>query len=131
MKDARQNQLFERYPTIFSEHTLPDTETAMCRGIEVGDGWFELIDALCARLQWATDHFDAPQVVATQVKEKLGQLRFYCHEASERQMGMIELATELSGRICDVCGSPSSIVRIRRVLASRCAAHSTVSDQEA
>lgn len=130
MQEDRQNQLFERYPAIFAERTLTDTETAMCRGIEAGDGWFQLIDALCARLQWATDHVEAPQVVATQVKEKMGTLRFYCHEASERQMGMIELSTEFSGRICDVCGSPSSLVRIGRLLASRCAAHSTASDRE-
>lgn len=124
MKDELQNQLFERYPAIFAERTLPDTETAMCRGIEAGDGWFQLIDALCARLQWATDHVDAPQVVATQVKEKLGQLRFYPHEASEQQLGMIDLAAELSGRICDVCGNPGDRVTVgRHLVAARCAEH--------
>lgn len=124
MKDELQNQLFECYPAIFTERTLPDTETAMCRGIEVGDGWFDLIDALCARLQWATDHDDAPQVVATQVKEKLGQLRFYRHEASALQLGMIDLAAALSGRICDVCGNRGGKVTIsRHLVATRCAAH--------
>lgn len=124
MKDELQNQLFERYPAIFKERTLPDTETSMCRGIEAGDGWFHLIDGLCARLQWATDHDDAPQVVATQVKEKLGQLRFNGHEASEQQLGMIYLAAELSGRICDVCGNPGGRVTSgRHRVVTRCAMH--------
>lgn len=124
MKDELQNQLFERYPAIFAECTLPDNETAMCRGIEVGDGWLHLIDALCACLQWTTDHDGAPQVVATQVKGKFGRLRFYRHEASEQQVGMIDLAAELSGRICDVCGNPGDRGIVSRHLqATRCAAH--------
>jgi len=119
-----QMQLFERYPAIFAERALPETETAMCHGINAGNGWFQLIDGLCARLQWETDHNDAPQVVATQVKEKLGTLRFYRRTASERQLGMIDLATELSGRICDVCGAPGGSVSVRRIVATRCVAHS-------
>lgn len=124
MDTELQEQLFQRYPAIFAERTLPDTETAMCRGIEAGNGWFHLIDGLCARLQWETDHNGAPQVVATQVKEKYGTLRFYRHESSEAQSAMIELAVELSGRICDVCGSPGASVNVGRIRATRCAAHS-------
>lgn len=128
MKDELQNKLFDRYPAIFAECSLPDNESAMCRGIEVGDGWFDLIDALCARLQWATDHDGAPQVVATQVKEKFGRLRFYRYEASEQQVGMIDLAAELSGRICDVCGNLGGGVAISRSLfATRCVEHTEAS----
>lgn len=118
-----QEQLFQRYPAIFAERNLPDAETAMCRGIEAGNGWFHLIDGLCARLQWETDHDGAPQVVATQVKEKYGTLRFYRHESSKGQNAMIELAVELSGRICDVCGAPGASVDVGRIRATRCANH--------
>lgn len=122
--DAKlQNQLFEQYPAIFAERTLPETQTAMCWGITTGNGWFDLIDALCARLQWETNHTGAPQAVAAQVKEKMGTLRFYVREASERQTGMIDLATELSRRICDVCGGSGTSVTVGRVRATRCAAH--------
>lgn len=125
MEAELQNQLFERYPAIFTERVLPHTETAMCWGITTGNGWYGLIDALCARLQWETDHNDAPQIVATQVKEKFGTLRFYRHEASERQLGMIDLASELSGRICDTCGSPGGPVNLGRVRAIRCSVHAS------
>ena len=118
-----QQQLFERYPAIFAERYLSDTKTAMCWGISTGDGWFQLIDALCARLQWETDNNEAPQAGATQVKEKFGTLRFRIHDATERQDGMLALATELSSRICDICGSPGSTVNVGRVRATRCATH--------
>jgi hypothetical protein len=37
----------------------------MCR-----DGWYDLIDVLCERLQAWTDLNGAPQVVVSEVKEK-------------------------------------------------------------
>ena len=123
MDTRLQLDLFGRYPQIFAERALPDTETAMCRGIECGDGWFHLIDALCARLQWDTDHEDGPQAVATQVKEKFGTLRFRVRGATERQHGMLDLATELSGRICDQCGAPGVPGDVARLRATRCTAH--------
>lgn len=123
MDATLQAELFDRYPVIFGQRHLPDTETAMCWGITTGDGWFQLIDALCARLQWETDHNGSPQAVATQVKEKFGTLRFRIRETTERQEGMLALATELSGRICDVCGSPGSSVDVGRRRATRCGAH--------
>lgn len=46
-----------------------------------------------------------PQVIAAQVKEKFGGLRFYVHERSDRQQGMITLAQAMSYRICDVWGA--------------------------
>ena len=76
----------------------------MQRGIETGDGWFFLIDALCTVLQWEADHGETPQPVATQVKEKLGSLRFRLRQPSERQRGMVALALEVSTRLCVVCG---------------------------
>ena len=97
--------LYERYPLIFAERHLPAEQSCMPRGIETGDGWFELIDALCTRLQWDADHDPFPQPVAIQVKEKLGSLRFRVRQPTERQKGMLTLALELSTRLCDVCGA--------------------------
>jgi hypothetical protein len=118
-----QDQLYQRYPAIFAERLLPATETAMCWGITIGNGWYQLIDGLCAQLQRETDRDGAAQVVAAQVKEKFGTLRFYAHDLSDRQSGMIALAIELSGRICDVCGAPGAPVNIQRMPATRCIAH--------
>lgn len=100
-KDA---ELVSRYPKIFRDRRGDPRDTAMCWGFEHGDGWFDLIDHLCRNLQWDTDRNKHPQVVATQVKEKYGSLRFYVESADERQNGMIDLIESMSMHICEVCG---------------------------
>lgn len=51
-----------------------------------------------------------PQVVAVQVKEKFATLRFYVMDADDTVYGMIRYAEALSGRVCEVCGSPGKTV---------------------
>ncbi len=114
MKKELQEKLFTKYPKIFIEKDLPMTHTCMCWGIETGDGWYDLLDLLCGRLQSMTDwnaHLPKkfPQTVATQVKEKFGTLRFYTSGSSEYQDGMIDFAEALSGTICDVCGKAGKL----------------------
>lgn len=105
MKAELQQKIFDKYPKIFGDRTKPMTETCMCWGIDVGDGWYEIIDTLCEaltntyttsiqvdeedgmRLGIEPYNFDGktsyyftiepPQVIASQVKEKFGMLRFY------------------------------------------------------
>ena len=51
-----------------------------------------------------------PQVVALQVKEKFGTLRFYYSGGDEAIEGMVGLAEQMSGTTCEECGSFSSSV---------------------
>lgn len=122
MDSDLQKQLYDRYPLIFQERGLPMADTGMCWGIATGNGWHHLIDGLCAQLQRETDQDGASQIIATQVKEKLGTLRFHTREATERQSAMIALARELSSRICDQCGAPCQ-PRTSGQHATRCRAH--------
>lgn len=123
MDVALEEKLYTQHPLIFQERALAETETAMCRGIATGNGWYHLIDALCTQLQRMTDQDGAPQIIASQVKEKFGSLRFHAREADDRQKAVIELAQELSRRTCDVCGAPGEIVSTRRLVATRCKEH--------
>ena len=118
-----QEELYGRYPLVFQERLLPKAETAVCWGVETGNGWYHLIDGLCALLQRETDRAGASQIIATQVKAKFGTLSFYVREADERQAAMIALARELSSRICDQCGAPGQL-RTGKWRATRCDAHS-------
>ena len=54
------------------------------------------------------------QVAATQVKSKLGGLRFYIRQASQRQRAMIALAEGVSMRMCEECGTPGEVVKNAR-----------------
>ena len=56
MNDALDKYLCEKYPKIFSERHGNMQETCMCWGLECGDGWFFLIDALCASIQHRVDN---------------------------------------------------------------------------
>jgi len=112
-----------KYPKIFAERYASPMQTCMNRGFECADGWFDLIDMLCERLQFETDHNKAPQVVAVQVKEKFGELRFYTRNANERQRGMIDMAQAFSSRICDQCGNRGKTMVDGWLFMTRCAAH--------
>lgn len=124
MKKELDELLCKRYPLIFAERNLPMKETAMCWGFTCGDGWFDLIDILCERMQFLTDRNKAPQVVAVQVKEKWGELHFYPGGAtSEEQWGMISMAMAMSARICDQCGKPGQTLVQGHWHLTRCPEH--------
>lgn len=124
MKKELDALLCERYPLIFADRNRQMTETCMCWGFTCGDGWFDLIDTLCERLQFWTDHNKAPQVVAVQVKEKFGELCFYPRQSpSPEQWGMIWMAEAMSARICDQCGKPGQTLVDGHFYLTRCSEH--------
>lgn len=109
MRNDLDTLLCERYPNIFANRHKPVQDSTMGRGFECGDGWFSLINTLCERLQFWTDHNNAPQAVALQVKEKFGSLRFYARGVDAEQAGMISMAQAMSEKICEICGNPGSL----------------------
>jgi len=100
-----QEQLYSKYPEIFADKDKSMKETSMCWGIETPDDWYDIIDTLCQALTYTyttylnidkedAEHLgikptryrdednyiysvECPQVIAEQVKEKYGTLRFY------------------------------------------------------
>lgn len=123
MTPEKQQELFNRYPKIFRDSTKSPQETCMCWGCSCDDGWYWLLDRLCDCIQGYLDHNAKDiQLVADQVKEKYGTLRFYFHweenEGVERNgdakskeedwhmvEGMVWLAENQSAHICEKCGS--------------------------
>ena len=102
--------LCHRYPHIFLDRHGDPTETAMCWGFQCGDGWFEIIDDLCAEITRQVNAGAMPPVVAAQVKEKSGYLRFYIRDHFNRDANseahrLIELAQQRAERTCQHCGS--------------------------
>lgn len=62
------------------------------------------------------------QVVAEQVKEKFGQLRFYYSGGDDVVHGMVRLAESLSGSLCEECGGVGRTVG-KRWLRTLCKTH--------
>lgn len=115
--------LCERYPPLFTQRHLPVTQTTMCWGFSCGDGWFALIDQLCADLQACVDAGRIRQPVAVQVKEKFAELRFYLSNTSEVAERPVEDATHRSRTICETCGQPGVLRVSNHWYRTRCDAH--------
>ena len=97
----------KRYPDIFRDTDKGPMHSLMCFGCDCGDGWFKLIDDLCAYITQLREQrqlifvkkelrvespsgYDnnilevpSPKAVFDQVKEKFGTLRVYFHVESE------------------------------------------------
>ena len=124
MRKDLDDLLCQRYPLIFADRSRSIKESCMGWGFACGDGWFDLIDSLCERLQFWTDHNHAPQIVAAQVKEKFGELCFYTRTTpSPEQTGMIIFAEAMSARICEQCGKPGKTLVYNFWHMTRCPEH--------
>lgn len=69
------------------------------------------------------------QVVAAQVKEKFGGLRFYVDGGDDEIYAMISFAEAMSYRMCEECGSPGTTGG-RGWIRTLCSAHITDSERE-
>lgn len=69
-------KLVEKYPVIFRDYGGDMRETCMAWGMTCGNGWYKLIDNLCQDIMDLIGDNDI-EVIAEQVKEKFGGLRFY------------------------------------------------------
>ena len=121
MKDELDKALCEKYPLIFKDRQGDMKDTAMFWGFEHGDGWYQILDSLCGNIQsyidWNNrsavagykDFQPVEQVVAQQVKEKFGGLRFYYQGGDRHISGMVRMAESWASVTCEVCGAPGTI----------------------
>jgi len=131
MKKELDDLLCARYPKLFVERNLPMSQTTMCWGFSCGDGWFNIIDKLCANIQshidwiekrrdWEVEKGKAgeegmprtphvTQVVVKQVKEKFGTLRFYISGGDDYIHGLIAMAESMSAVTCEGCGDQGKL----------------------
>ncbi len=140
MREELDALLCKKYPEIFKDRNAPITETSMCWGFSIGDGWFDLIDNLCEIIMLPLDNelrmlkyyeedteanhklikqskekiklleFDIP--IAAQVKEKFGGLRFYAHPLNERTTALISVTEGFSFRVCEECGNKGKLYKL-------------------
>lgn len=110
--------LVEKYPKIFINRYESIKNSLMGFGFEHEDGWFWLLDQLCSSIQFYIDSHNEyqkdeskkiSQVVADQVKEKFGMLCFYYSGGDDIIRGMVKLAVEMSGSICEKCGTTEHV----------------------
>lgn len=106
MRQELDDLLCHRYPDIFRERHASQYETGMCWGFCCGDGWFCIINDLCAEFTARVAADDMPPVVATQVKSKAGYLRFNFKNwvANPQARALVEVAQLWSELTYEECG---------------------------
>lgn len=104
MRKELDEALVRDFPNLYKERHGSPRETCMCWGFP-GDGWEPLIRRLSERLE-------PLGVVADQVKEKFGTLRFYIESTTEEQRSaydFIHQAEAESAVTCEDCGASGSL----------------------
>jgi hypothetical protein len=106
--DAFVAGLESKYPKMFSEPY---------GGVAVGEGWWPIIEALCAQIhhhvKWKQEQKEkynrgegCPPVTISQIKEKFGGLRFYYEGGDPAIAGMVTMAESWAAHSCEECGKP-------------------------
>jgi hypothetical protein len=111
------NKLFIKYPALCKDRNAPPTQSLMCFGFEVGDGWYKILDETFAEITKVMEVHNC-DVTLMQVKEKFGTLRIYyaltsantevddvCAE-DDRVYEIVCEAEDKSAKTCEVCGEP-------------------------
>jgi hypothetical protein len=109
MKLELEQKLIKKYPKILADINKSPQETLICFGCECGDGWYKLLDSLFKALQRTVDEDKEPQPVVFQVKEKWGSLSVYLMSGTKTQYALIDMASDLSTKICENCGDMRNV----------------------
>lgn len=115
MKTELDEKLVQAFPKLYKNRHGSEYDTCMAWGFETGDGWYELIKECSEKLEVINDKIEDPEfhIVAEQVKEKFGTLRFYVgavpSEYADEIYDAIRVAEDKSETTCEVCGEVGRI----------------------
>lgn len=108
-------KLWNKYPLLYKDKDASIQHSLIPFGFECGDGWYQIIDDLSAKLEKEIEKYihtypdDSYPPRAVQVKEKFGTLRFYMGGYVEPMDELIDEAERLSEVTCEVCGKPGTL----------------------
>lgn len=133
MNQDLRDQLYKTFPRLFcrakqlAEGSINRSQTSFS-GINVGDGWFQLLHDACFGLE-AEFHLLTQEEQETairngdyiieQVKEKFGELRIYLSSYAGNMAEILHEAESRSNGICEFCGKPGSS-RTKSWIKTRC-----------
>jgi hypothetical protein len=124
MRTELECRLRQAHPQLFRHHRVDPLAVPIGRGIETDDGWYELIDRLCTRLDEELARTPDPAFEFEQVKQKFGVLRVYTTPtANARLTELIADAVGESRTTCEPCGaSGAALVTLAGVMRTLCEA---------
>ena len=108
MTEKSWDTLYEKYPDLFSN--IDNKHSCMAFGIECNIGWYDILSSVCYRIKQYEKNkkSDYYPVTFDQIKEKWGGLRIYYIGGDDYIRGVVDIAEEMSYKICERCGCPGS-----------------------
>jgi hypothetical protein len=108
-----EDKLVSKYPQLFAGVTKAPEESLMRFGCECGDGWYEILSAMCFLIQ---QHIDNNKIDGqpmpfefTQIKEKFAGLRVYFQGGDNYIQGAVDMAESLSYKTCEETGDRGTV----------------------
>ena len=111
MKQEWKDALCKKYPGAF-------TDTC---AITVRDGWFDLIQCIAHDVH--TRREQGSDVIITNVRQKLGQIRVQVRGGGDYESGMTMFALYMSQLICEECGDRGEMRNHKGQLLTACDKH--------
>lgn len=106
MRQELEERLRDRYPPLFRDLRADTDVSPLSRGIEVRDGWFDLLDRLCLAINAALVMKPDPAFEFRQIKEKFGVLRVYATRTTDSWITfLLDAVRDESKTICENCGA--------------------------
>lgn len=113
-------RLQEKYPAAF----CVDAEPML--GLDCGEGWFEIVETLCALLSDMNLRRIDTKTQLLCAKEKFGTLRVLVSGREPEAHEWIRFAELHSTRTCEICGGKGTLLYRDGWQRTRCEMHSTV-----
>jgi hypothetical protein len=120
-QEKRREEIEARYPRVFGSGTHSPDQSIGTVYWEFGYGWDTLIENLAAAIDREIEMdpslaVDDPEngkfaFKVQQMKEKFGTLRFYYSGGNDRIHGLVDMTEQLSGSVCEVCGSLGTLCK--------------------
>ena len=109
LNPALTKKLYAAFAHLYRGRHKPKYASSMCWGFECGDGWYQLLYDLSQELsRYMAEHPEVDFEV-TQVKSKLGTLRFHISNMDAQTARMIEHAQERASVTCEISGNYCSV----------------------
>jgi len=91
MRKELDEALCAKYPLIFKDRNADMRTTAMCWGLDCGDGWYNIIDVLCGKL--CSEYYAAKSRYEF-IKDKVGE-KMYGGSGDTITQGEIDLRKQI------------------------------------
>ena len=99
----KETEIFNKYPELFARKDLPITQSCMPWGLEIGQGWYGIIEEVCEKIDKYCKENNV-KIEFEQIKEKRGMLRIYYMGDDDYIDKVIEDAENKAVITCCICG---------------------------